>query len=61
MYETYALEQTALASKQYRHLGIGGKLSELLARPKVSDHFKVRISSCSNFCQTYLAAHKFAN
>ena len=41
VYETYAREQTALASKLYRHLGIGGKLYELLARPSVADYFKV--------------------
>lgn len=40
VYETYAREQTASASKQYRHLGIGGKLSELLLRTPVSDYFK---------------------
>lgn len=40
VYETYAREQTASASKQYRHLGIGGKLSELLLRTPVSEHFK---------------------
>ena len=43
MYATYALEQTALASKQYRHLGIGGKLLELLARPNVSERLLVCI------------------
>lgn len=40
VYETYAREQTASASKQYRHLGIGGKLSELLLRPPVNEYFK---------------------
>ncbi|XP_029189589.2 son of sevenless homolog 1-like [Acropora millepora] len=40
VYDTYAREQTASVSKQYRHLGIGGKLSELLLRTPVSDYFK---------------------
>ena len=41
VYETYAREQTASVSKQYRHLGIGGKLSELLLRTPVNEYFKV--------------------
>lgn len=40
VYETYAREQTASASKQYRHLGIGGKLSELLLRAPVNEYLK---------------------
>ena len=43
VYETYAREQTASASKQYRHLGIGGKLSELLLRVPVTEYFRVCI------------------
>ncbi|EDO41246.1 predicted protein [Nematostella vectensis] len=40
VYEQFAQEQTALASKLYRHLGIGGKLYELLARPNVAEYFR---------------------
>ncbi|PFX16973.1 Son of sevenless-like 1 [Stylophora pistillata] len=42
VYYTYASEQTASASKQYRHLGIGGKLSELLLRTPVDEYFKAK-------------------
>jgi hypothetical protein len=41
VYETFAEEQMVSASKLYRHLGIGGKLYELLARPKVAEYFRV--------------------
>lgn len=42
VYYTYTSEQTASASKQYRHLGIGGKLSELLLRTPVDEYFKAK-------------------
>ncbi|KXJ14446.1 Son of sevenless-like 1 [Exaiptasia diaphana] len=40
VYESFAKEQMLSESKMYRHLGIGGKLYELLARPKVAEFFK---------------------
>lgn len=42
VYEEFAKEQMESTSKMYRHLGIGGKLYELLARPKVAEYFRVR-------------------
>ncbi|XP_031567931.1 son of sevenless homolog 1-like isoform X2 [Actinia tenebrosa] len=49
VYEKFAKEQMESTSKMYRHLGIGGKLYELLARPKVAEYFR---SKGSRFKET---------